>query len=141
MRRAAPVLISIGVLAAVLWPALSPGHDDGFPISNYPMFATARPRVNRFHTAIGIDAAGRDVLLDPRTIGGSVEAVHATETVRFAIADGTTDELCVEVTRRLGDRRTELVAVEVRTDTYDAVGWFDGDEQSIASVVHSRCPT
>jgi hypothetical protein len=141
VRRWAPILISIAVLAAVLWPALSPDHDDGFPVSNYPMFATARPRVNRFHTAVGVDRDGHQVILDPRTIGGSTEAVHATETVRFAIADATTDELCVEITRRLGARRAEIAAVEVRTDTYDAVAWFEGDEDPVASVVHSRCPT
>lgn len=140
MRRAAPILISFGVLAAVLWPALSPEHDDGFPISNYPMFATARPQVNRFHIAIGVATDGREVTLDPQTIGGSIEAVHATETVRYAIADGTTDELCVEITRRLGDLSDELVSVEVRTDSYDAVGWFEGNEEPVASEVHSRCP-
>lgn len=141
MRRSAPILISIVVLAVVLWPAVSPDHSDGFPVSNYPMFATARSRVNLFHTAVGVDSDGREVTLDPRTIGGSIEAVHAMETVRFAIADDTTDELCVEITRRLGGRHAELAWIQVRTDTYDAVGWFAGHEEPIASVVHSRCPT
>ena len=139
MRRAAPVLISVAVLAAVLWPAISPGHDDGFPISNYPMFATARERHGRFHTAVGVTADGDEVLLGPWTIGGSDEPMHAMETVRFAVADDTTDALCVEIAQRLDGPRTDITSIEVRTDTMDAVAWFAGDEDPVASVVHSRC--
>ena len=139
MRRAAPIAISIAVLAAVLWPAISPDHDDGFPISNYPMFATARQREGRFHTAIGVTADGREVLLDPWYIGGSHEPMHALETVRFAVADDTTATLCAEIAQRLDKRRTDISSIEVRTDTMDAVAWFAGDEDPVASVVHSRC--
>ena len=120
--------------------ALDPDQPDGFPLSTYPMFAAARDRDVTVATAVGVDGAGAVHRLDPVTIGGTGEVMQAAETVGLAVRAGEPElsRLCAEIVGRLaGDGH--LVAVEIRSESHDAVAWFDGDRDPAASVTHARC--
>ena len=53
-----------------------------------------------------------------------------------AIRADETDELCAEIAGRVDAGRT----LEVVTETYDTIAWFDGDETPTDRVVHATCP-
>lgn len=127
----------VGVLAV---PAVHPGQPDGFPLSTYPMFASARGREVAVATAVGLDESGRVRRLDPDTIGGTGEVMLAATTVRRAVGDGedATARLCREIADRI-DEGDEIVAVELRTETHDAVSWFAGQREPIDVRSHERC--
>ena len=136
-RRWALTAAVVGVIAA---PMLHPGQPDGFPLSTYPMFAAGRGRDVTVATAVGVDNAGVAYRLDPVAIGGTGEVMQAAETVGIAVRAGEPElgRLCAEIASRLpGD--AEYVAVEIRTESHDAVAWFDGDHQPAASITHVRC--
>jgi hypothetical protein len=128
------------VVAVIAVPVLHPDQPDGFPISSYPMFAASRGRDVTVATAVGIDRAGDAHRLDPVAIGGTGEVMQAAETVGLAVRAGEPElsRLCAEIADRLaGDG--QLVAVELRSESHDAVAWFDGDRDPAASVTHTRC--
>ena len=136
-RRAAVV---VALVAVVGLPALHPGQPDGFPLSTYPMFASARGREISLATAVGVDRAGGSHRLDPVAIGGTSEVMQASETLDLAVVVGEPElsRLCGEIAGRVV-ADPELVAVELRSETYDAIAWFDGDHQPSSSVTHVRC--
>ena len=65
---------------------------------------------------------------------------QAASVVTTAIVDGRADELCTEIAGRVGWRAADAAAVEVVTERYDAVRWFDGERTPVERVVHARCP-
>ncbi|MBT8165688.1 MAG: hypothetical protein KJO97_09065 [Acidimicrobiia bacterium] len=125
---------AIVVLAAA--PVVRSPADDSFPLSTYPMFSLARPQETTVSSAAGFDAAGTRLRLSPRVVGGTGEVIQAAGTVGQAIGAGTTDDLCREV---LAEAPDDVVAVEIVTETYDVIAYFDGDEEPLERVVHSRC--
>lgn len=136
MRRAVLLVV---VALTVLWPAFKHQPADGFPISSYPMFARRSGPIVAISTAVGIDRNHDVHRLGPRAIAGSDEVVLAAEQVRLAVQEGpgSSRALCREVADRVHDLR--VVAVEVRTETRDAVADIDADGEPLAVVVHSRC--
>ncbi|MFN3215399.1 MAG: hypothetical protein ACE367_02770 [Acidimicrobiales bacterium] len=134
-RRQMIAVLATALVVALVWPA--PAGRDSFPLSNYPMFAAARPTETTFRSAVGVDAAGAFVRLSPHTISGTDQVIQAAATVRRAIETDTTDELCAEIAERISDR---AVAVEVVTERYDTIAWFDGRTEPIERRVHARCP-
>ena len=132
--------VAAAVVAVIAAPMFHPGQPDGFPLSTYPMFAAGRGRDVTVATAVGVDAAGVVHRLDPVAIGGTGEVMQAAETVGIAVRAGAPElgRLCREIAGRLaGDG--EYVAVEIRSESHDAVAWFDGDRDPAASVTHIRC--
>lgn len=121
----------------VVAPALRPTPRDGFPLSTYPMFAADRGREAAVVTAVGVDRDDAVERLDPETIADSDEVMLAAATVRRAVAAGTDARLCVEIAERLSGGGVR--AVEIRTETYDAVAYFDGDTEPLTATVHERC--
>jgi hypothetical protein len=145
--RAAPaVAVTALVAAAVLWPAAAFPDGDDFPLSPYPMFARDRGRASAIATVVGVDDEGRVQRLSPQLVNGTREIVQAAAVVAHEVAAGQAARLCREVAARAaalaprGGRAGALVAVEVVTETYDAVAWFDGDREPLARVVHASCP-
>jgi hypothetical protein len=140
MGRRVSLLLSTVVVVAVVAPVLrGPGHDS-FPLSSYPMFSTARGREAVFATAVGLDADGERRFLSPGLLATTDEPVQAAVTVAQAVEAGeeAIESLCAAVSGRSTGR--DLVEIEVVTETYDAVAWFDGDRRPRARVVHARCP-
>jgi hypothetical protein len=134
-RRWVAYGISLLAVAAVALPGFT--DRDSFPLSNYPMFSNDRSRITAFDTAVGVDADGEVERLSPLRISGSFEVIHAASTVTKAIRTGDADSLCREIAARA--RHDGLVRIEVVTETYDTVRWFEGDETPIARRVHARC--
>jgi hypothetical protein len=129
--------VSAGAVLAVAAPGVS--DRDSFPLSNYPMFSYDRGRVTALDTAVGVTADGTQERLSPEVIAGGYEVVHASQTVSKAIRAGDAAGLCGEVAARAaGDG---LVRIEVVTETYDTIRWFDGDETPLRRVVHASCET
>ena len=135
MRQRVPYLVALVAVVAVAVPGFT--DDDSFPLSNYPMFSRDRGEVASFDTAIGFDADGERHWLAPELIGGSYEVIHAAQTVTKAINAGDAASLCREVAARSSGR--SFTEIEVVTETYDTVAWFEGDEQPLRREVHARC--
>ena len=126
------------VVAAVVMPALRQSPRDGFPLSTYPMFASDRGREVAVATAVGVRGPDDVVRLDPITIADSDEIMLAAATVRRAVRTGAEARLCAEIADRLaGD--TVLQAVEIRTETYDAIRYLADETAPDAITVHTRC--
>ena len=138
MQNRARCVFALVVLALVAAPLLRAPSNDSFPLSTYPMFSVARPAETSVSTAVGWSADGERVTLSPRIIGGTAEVIQAAGTIAQAIGSGTTDALCSEVLAKAPDR---VAAVEVVTETYDVVAYFDGAEDPIRRTVHARCGT
>lgn len=145
MRRA----VVLAVALVVLSPVLRPGRPDGFPLSSYPMFSTDRGRIAHLATAVGIDAAGEAVRLDPHAIGGGDEPMLAASAARRAVAGGpeAAERYCAEVATRIGrdagkqgSSDGRIVEVEVRTEVRDVVADPAAREDPLDVVVHARCP-
>lgn len=133
-------LVTAAVVAVIAVPVFHPGQPDGFPLSTYPMFASARGSDVSVATAVGIDESGDAHRLDPVAIGGTDEVMLAATTVARAVRSGEaeTARLCAEIAGRVADEH-DLVAVELRSETHDAIAWFDGDRDPSSSVTHARC--
>lgn len=87
---------AVGLLAAMMWPAISPNEIDSLPLSNYPMFARERPRESRIDTAVAVRADSTRVRLRAADVGGTDQPVQAFRTVQQAIRTDAVDELCAE---------------------------------------------
>lgn len=124
------------MVAAVAAPILSPPEDDGFPLSTYPMFSRARSQVTSVSTAVGYGEGGERLGLSPTVIGGTREVIQASTTVAQEVAAGTVEEFCREVLSRAPG---EVTAVEIVTETYDVIAYFDGATDPQQRDVHARC--
>lgn len=129
-RRVATVV----VLGAVVLPAIR--HVDSFPLSTYPMYASARPTQATYPTAVGI-TDDRPRRLSLEEIAATDDPLIATAWVQAAIDAGTAAMLCLEVAARVGD---DVDAVEVVSETHDAVALVRGEPSLLAREVHARCP-
>lgn len=124
------------VVLLVAAPVVRSPADDSFPLSTYPMFSLARPQETTVSSAAGYDSAGQRITLAPTVVGGTREVIQAAGTVIQAIRSQSTDELCREV---LAQADAEVVAVEIVTETYDVIAYFDGQEEPLQRTVHARC--
>ena len=106
------------------------------------MFSENRPPIADIELVVGIGANGADVTLTPELIAGTEEVIVAGSLVRSAVRNGeeTTRELCRTVAARVATSNIgEVSHVEVRTDRFDAVAWFQGDRAQLSSTVHVAC--
>jgi hypothetical protein len=112
---------------------------DSFPLSTFPMFAAEIDRTQAVDTAVAVGADGAVTRLTPAEIGGTTVVNQAASVVTTAIVGGRAAELCATIAERLAGE-SGPVTVEVVTERYDAVRWFDGDRTPVERVVHARCP-
>jgi hypothetical protein len=112
---------------------------DSFPLSTFPMFAADIDRTQAVDTAVAVGGDGTAIRLTPAEIGGTTVVNQAADVVTTAIVGSRAGELCAAIAARL-DGRPAAVAVEVVTERYDALRWFDGQRAPVGRVVHARCP-
>ncbi len=131
-RRRAAVLLTV---AAVLVPAVS--GRSSFPLSDYPIYAEARPRLATFATARGIAADGSWVELGMATIARTDDPLIAQSRLQRATAtEAAAAQLCGEIARRVGDR---VVAIELARERHDLVAGAGGDPSMLAREPVARC--
>ena len=142
MPRYAGIAVMLAVALLVLSPALRASPRDGFPLSNYPMFATDVGREARVDTAVGLRADGSVERLSPRLVTGTDEVILAASTVTNAVAAGpaTAAGLCAEIAGRVAAGRADVTQIRLATETFDAVDYFDGQRTPAAVEVHVTCP-
>ena len=128
--RIAAAVISIGLVAATLWPVTKDPRDDGFPLSTYPMFASKRPTVQTYRYALGETAAGERRILSPRMVGTG-EVLQALRILQRGIAGGRDEAvgLCAAIAARVAreDAFREVVAIRLVRGTHDAVEYLARD--------------
>lgn len=140
-RRLWAASFSVLVIVAVLWPMLREPRVDGFPLSTYPMFSHGRERARAeiFHV-VGFSREGRHRPMSPELLGTS-EIMQAYQTARVAIRSGHSGELCERVAERVrvDPEHADIDRLEVRSDVYDSLAYFDGDTKPRSTRVHARC--
>ena len=126
------------LLLAVVAPPLRDPPADSFPLSTYPMFSHPRATVAPLQLALAVESDGSTRRLPPQVVSGSSEIIHAASTLLRAVNRGDAEVLCLEIVARLADD-DPAVAVELRTEEYDVVAWFDDDREPRSSTVNARC--
>ncbi len=127
------VVIGLGVAPLVL-------ERDSFPHSNYPMFSSRRTAATAVDTAVAIGPNGEAWRLDPERLAATDEVILAAATVSRHVRAGTAEVLCEEVAGRVAsDGPAGATTVEVVTERFDAVAWFDGERTPLERVVHASC--
>ena len=139
-RGAWMTAVTVAAAVAMLLPPLRDPPRDSFPLSTYPMFSWVVEPVRWVDLAVGLDVAGADVTLDPDAIGGTDEVIVAGSTVRQAVRNGRSDELCREIAERVADDGpSSVTAIEIRSDQIDARRWYDGDRTPLDRAVRASC--
>jgi hypothetical protein len=129
------------VVGLGVWPIWA--QRDSYPHSNLPMFAWPRGRAEPVITAVAVRGEGDAMQvwrLGPRRLAGTDEVISAGAMLRRAVADGSAAVLCDEIAVRvatMGPREAERI--EILTERYDAIDWFQGRRTPRERVVHHRC--
>ena len=138
LRAAVVGIVAVG---AVLVPLGRDLGADSLPLSNYPMFTARRARITSIERAIGVAPDGAEHVLTPELTGGTVEVIHAAQTIVDAIRGGTADALCAEIADRVaesgGADTIEVVVVTVRFDV--VAGLRADDPEPVDRRVHAHC--
>ena len=134
MNGTARRAVTVVVVAAVIAPALR--HVDSYPLSTYPMYASARPSQATFATAVGL-ADDHERRLAIEVIAGTDDPLIAQSRVRAAVDGGAADALCAEIAARAP---SGIDTVEVVSETHDVRELVAGRPSLLARVVHARCP-
>ena len=119
-------IASIALIGATLSALLREPHDDGFPLSTYPMFATVRPSTLAMTYALAIGPGDTRRAIAPDLVG-SAEPLQAMAILDAATADpASTRALCEVIAGRVGRAADLAGATEVRivTGTHDAVAYL-----------------
>lgn len=127
------VVVVVGVVPVAL-------DRDSFPLSTYPMFSYRRTSTEVVDTAVATEPGGRTWRLSPVQIAATDEVITAAATVSDAIAAGRTDDLCAQIAARVADDGPDdATAIEVVSERYDAIEWFEGNHTPLERDVHARC--
>jgi hypothetical protein len=140
-RLRAGIVAGVVVLAVMSPLGRTRRVDDSFPLSNYPMFTHNPSDTTGIERAVGVTADGDEVRLSPELSGGTVEVIHAAQTLTNAVRRGEASELCIEIAGRVAKSDlSEVVEVVVATDRFAIVaGLREDDPQPFERVVHERC--
>lgn len=138
MDHARAYVVSIAFAVAVALPLLWSPRSDSFPLSTYPMFSGRQSAEADIPHAVAVHKDGGRRILPPDAVLND-EVIQAFETLRQAIADGpqATLALCERIAARAG--RPGDTSVQIVTDRYDAVRYFEGDKEPLRSTVHASC--
>lgn len=134
--------LSIGVTLAMLSPAVR--QVDGFPLSTYPMFASAQEPTVKVHTVLGITVDGDAEVLNPRLIGGDRWASLASSALTEAARSRAKRRaLCEAVARRVAadpKRSPRYVELEFVAEVYDTSTYFRGQTEAQSRKLLASCP-
>lgn len=140
-RHTYALIVSMAVVGAMLWPLWR--GSDGFPLSNYPMFSREKaPKARIFHI-VGFSSSERHRPIPPPLLG-TEEVMQASQTTKLAIVAGreASTALCKEVAGRVaeaGDAWADLTHLEVRSDLYDTIAYWNGRRTPLHTRVVARC--
>lgn len=139
MQRRGRIAVTCAVTAVLAAPVVV--DRDGFPLSTYPMYASARPPVVTLATAQAVTAAGDVVTLTPGIIGESDDPLIVAGELREAISAGRAEQRCAAIADRVGrsSAASDAVAVEVVTERHDVIARATGDDSLVRRTVHARC--
>lgn len=134
--------MTVAVLAAVISPAFR--TRDSYPLSTYPVYATARARTGILHTAVGVDDEGDWHRLSLAVIADTDDPLIAEDRVADAVRDGRADALCETIAVRAKKGAAEnsgaqRVAIEVVSEELDFVLTAAGNAPPVSRTVHARC--
>lgn len=135
-------LLTVVVLAAVVSPAIR--DQDSYPLSTYPVYATARDRTGVLHTAVGIGADQQRHRLSLDVIAATDDPLIAEDRVADAVRDGRSESLCGEIAKRAveaadRDRIPPTDAIEIVAEQLDFVLTIAEDAPALTTTVHARC--
>lgn len=135
VRAYAITIILGGLVASPLFGAFA---GDSFPISTFPMFATARSSEISISHVVLVGSDGAVWVPPPSTIAND-EVLQAQETVRQALEAGERglEALCGRVASRVDP--DDAVEVRIVTSTYDALDYASGDLDPIGRRTHAAC--
>lgn len=122
------------VLVAVVSPAFR--DRDSFPLSTYPMYASARSDVVAYPTVLGFDARGARAPLPLQAIARTDDALVGQARIRQAIDGGGASALCAEVAGRAPET---VVRLEVVTERHDTVALTTGEDSLLDRTLHATC--
>ncbi len=124
-------MVAVAVLVS---PAIR--DHDSFPLSTYPVYASARSRDATFVTAQGQRADGSARRLSIDVIARTDDPLIAASRVADAVAAGRADELCAEIA---GRAPSDVVAVIVVRERHDVVDGARGEDSLLSREQLSRC--
>ncbi len=130
--------VAVAMTAAVLWPIVP--DEDGFPLSNYPMFSAPKKTRAKVYHVVGFTSPGGGRPLSPEMVGTD-EIMQAYQTVKLAIDGRRAAALCSEAAARVRvrDDFSDITRLEVRIDVFDAVEYWQGNRETLNSRVVARC--
>jgi hypothetical protein len=140
MDRRARILITAGVLGVLAAPVVL--DRDGFPLSTYPMYSSARGDTVTLATAQAVDAGGATSTLTLAVIGDSDDPLIVAGELRDAIRDGRTGQRCDEIARRAAEwdgLPADSVTIEIATERHDVVAQVEGEPSLLERTVHATC--
>lgn len=144
MHRLYAYAVSVAALLIVGWPATRDLHDDGFPLSTYPMFAYPKARVVDVTSAVAVSDNGASVPVPPSYVANA-ETMQAISTLRTAAAKGPREslELCRAIASRLTSASEpelrDARRVEIATGRVDAIDQLAGRAMPASRHLHARC--
>ncbi len=140
--RAGALAAALVAATLVLLPLTWDLHDDSFPLSTFPMFSGRKRATGTIDHVVLLFADGRGRVAPPHLLGTD-EVMQAAATSARAVRGGraASTRLCQFVARRAARDPAfrGLSHVEVRSDTYDAVGFFAGRTRPLHSRTLARC--
>ena len=128
------IAVVVGTLGLVA-PALR--NHDSFPLSTYPVYASARAREATFVTAQGQRADGSTQRLSIEVIARTDDPLIAASRVADAVAAGRAHALCIAIATRAP---SDLAAVVVVRERHDVVDGARGDDSLRSREQLARCP-
>jgi hypothetical protein len=139
-ERAWAIAFGTVLLALVFLPVAT--NSNGFPLSNYPMFSKHRDTNVKVAHVVARSRTGHDRPVPPRLLD-TAEIMQASQTaVVAAKSDAGAAELCARVAAnvaRAGTAWADVDRLELRTDRYDAVRYWQGERTPKRSQVHATC--
>jgi hypothetical protein len=140
LNRAWAYGFAAALIVAVLLPVFGDPRGDSFPFSTYPMFSGRQSSLATVPHAVVVSAGGERTALPPEAVAND-EVIQAFETLRQAIRQGpdATAALCARAAAWQSGRAGGPARVEIVSDTYDGIAYFEGDKQPVRTEVHATC--
>ncbi len=140
MSRVIAFTWGLGVVLAAASPVLRAPHDDAFPFSTYPMFATPREQETLL-LAEGVTESG-SVAIPPRYVANG-PVMQAMSTLYQAQAQGPAAlrKLCQVISERV-QQAPDMAAVQrvqIVSATFDPIKYFRDGPKPEARRVLQRC--
>jgi len=130
--------VALAMTGAIVWPIVP--DEDGFPLSNYPMFSTPKTTTAKIYHVVGFTPEGAAYPLSPEMVGTD-EIMQAYQTVKLAIRGGRAGALCKEAAARVrtSDAFGDVSRLQVRIDVFDSVRYWEGDRSTSRTRIVAKC--